>query len=110
MQPPGSDSVNVAVLARLFANTTNSYKYLFALALLDSLERRYGDTQELLRIPLRELGIGMLLNACFQKPESASEAEGHNSPIDRRRQTLQPDAGTLSFTNLSHRKAGIVTP
>lgn len=65
MQPPGSDSVNVAVLARLFANTTNSYKYLLTLALLDALERRYGDTQELLRIPLRELGIGMLVNAWF---------------------------------------------
>lgn len=32
VQPPESDNVNAAVLARLFANNTNSYKGLLNLA------------------------------------------------------------------------------
>lgn len=38
-QLPPSPHVDVRALSRLFSNTTNSYKYLFFLALLDSLER-----------------------------------------------------------------------
>ncbi|MGK7920426.1 MAG: hypothetical protein AB4080_10530 [Trichodesmium sp.] len=37
---PVSDKVDISALSRLFANTTNSYKYLFFISLLDILKRR----------------------------------------------------------------------
>ncbi|MGB3507946.1 MAG: helix-turn-helix transcriptional regulator [Microcoleaceae cyanobacterium] len=37
---PASDKVDVSALSRLFANTTNSYKYLFFISVLDILKRR----------------------------------------------------------------------
>lgn len=65
MLPP-SERVDVNVLTRLFANTTNSYKFLLMFAVLDHLEQSYGNPDdEPVRISHRELGIGMLLNAWF---------------------------------------------
>jgi len=37
--PPFSLDLDVAALSRLFSNTTNSYKFLFFLSLLDILKR-----------------------------------------------------------------------
>ena len=63
---PGSDKVDVSVLAGLFANTTNSYKYLLFLALLDELERRYSSQEPIdERIGHPDLAVGMLLNAWY---------------------------------------------
>ena len=41
MSLPPSSAVNVGVFSGLFSNTTNSYKYLFFLSLLDALEKKY---------------------------------------------------------------------
>ena len=66
MSLPASERVDVSVLAGLFANTTNSYKYLLFLALLDELERRYSSQEPAdERIGLRDLAVGMLLNAWY---------------------------------------------
>jgi len=37
--PPGADHLNIGALARLFRYTTNSYKFVFFIALLDLLQR-----------------------------------------------------------------------
>lgn len=58
---PESDRVSVATLAQLLGNTTNSYKYLFLLSLLDILKRRQFDV--LSPISFEELTIEMLANA-----------------------------------------------
>jgi transcriptional regulator with XRE-family HTH domain len=60
---PPSDRVNVAALVQLFSNTTNSYKYLFCLSLLDILKRRQFDI--LSPISFLELSIEMLANAWY---------------------------------------------
>lgn len=38
--PPASDDLNIAGLSRVFEDTTNSYKYIFFLSMLDVLKRR----------------------------------------------------------------------
>ncbi|BAZ03644.1 HNH endonuclease domain-containing protein [Calothrix sp. NIES-3974] len=60
---PQSERVNIGVLAQIFNNTTNSYKYLFFLSLLDILKRRYFDT--LSPISFEEIIIEMLANAWY---------------------------------------------
>jgi hypothetical protein len=46
MQLPDSAEVNAATLSRLFDNVTNSYKFLFFLALLESMERSQFRSEE----------------------------------------------------------------
>lgn len=60
---PPSQRVNVSVLSQIFNNTTNSYKYLFFLSLLDILKRRHFDT--LSPISFKEIIIEMLANAWY---------------------------------------------
>lgn len=60
---PASNQINVAALARLFDETTNSYKYLFFISLLDILRRRQFDV--LSPISFKELVIEMLANAWY---------------------------------------------
>lgn len=60
---PQSERVNVAILTQLFKKTTNSYKYLFFLSLLDILKRR--DFDVLSPISFGELVVEMLANAWF---------------------------------------------
>ena len=50
MTLPENDQLAVPTLAAVFADTTNSYKFYWLLAILDSL-REHGNA----RIPLREL-------------------------------------------------------
>jgi transcriptional regulator with XRE-family HTH domain len=60
---PTSEQVNVAALTRIFADTTNSYKYLFFLSLLDILNRRHFEV--LSPISFQEIIVEMLANAWF---------------------------------------------
>jgi transcriptional regulator with XRE-family HTH domain len=60
---PPSNEVNVAALARLFSDTTNSYKYLFFISLLDILQRRQFEV--LSSVSFQELIIEMLANAWY---------------------------------------------
>jgi len=60
---PQSDQVNVSVLCQFFDNTTNSYKYLFFLSLLDIIKRRQFDT--LSPITFKEVIVDMLANAWY---------------------------------------------
>lgn len=60
---PLTDSLDVHALSRLFDDTTNSYKYIFFLSLLDILSRRFFDTSK--PINLKELVIEMLVNAWY---------------------------------------------
>ncbi|MBX9252913.1 hypothetical protein H1Q63_02870 [Desmonostoc muscorum CCALA 125] len=60
---PQSGRVNVSVLSQIFNNTTNSYKYLFFLSLLDIIKRRHFDT--LSPISFEEIIVEMLANAWY---------------------------------------------
>ncbi|MBW4687973.1 MAG: hypothetical protein KME40_23455 [Komarekiella atlantica HA4396-MV6] len=60
---PLSDKVNVTVLVQIFNDTTNSYKYLYFLSLLDIVKRRNFDT--LSPISFREIIVEMLANAWY---------------------------------------------
>ncbi len=60
---PLSDKVNVTVLAQIFNNITNSYKYLYFLSILDILKRRNFDT--LSPITFQEIIVEMLANAWY---------------------------------------------
>jgi hypothetical protein len=62
-QLPASEEVNVAALARLFADTTNSYKYVFFISLLDILKRRNFDVSQ--PIAFQDLVVEMLANAWY---------------------------------------------
>jgi len=62
-QLPNSEYLNISALSRLFRNTTNSYKYLFFLAILDILARRRFDISD--SISFREIIIEMLANAWY---------------------------------------------
>jgi hypothetical protein len=59
---PQSD-LNIAGLSRIFKDTTNSYKYIFFLSILDTLKRRNFDASD--KIYFRELIIEMLANSWF---------------------------------------------
>ncbi|NET55682.1 MAG: hypothetical protein F6K47_05780 [Symploca sp. SIO2E6] len=60
---PKSDTVDVSILSRLFKKTTNSYKYLFFISILDILERR--QFESLSPISFKEIIIEMLANAWY---------------------------------------------
>ncbi|MDY7008360.1 MAG: HNH endonuclease domain-containing protein [Cyanobacteriota bacterium] len=60
---PVSDKVDVSALSRLFANTTNSYKYLFFISVLDILKRRQFEV--LSPISFTEIVIEILANAWY---------------------------------------------
>lgn len=62
-QLPESDQLNIGALTRLFADTTNSYKYLFFLSLLDILNRQHFEVP--LPISFQEIFVEMLANAWF---------------------------------------------
>jgi len=60
---PASEEVNIAALSRLFTDTTNSYKYIFFISILDILNRRKFDVSQ--PIFFEELIIEMLANAWY---------------------------------------------
>lgn len=60
---PPSGKVDVSVLSLIFDKTTNSYKYLFFLALLDILKRRHFDVFS--PISFEEIIVEMLANAWY---------------------------------------------
>lgn len=61
-QLPTSSQVNVSALSRLFTDTTNSYKYLFFLSLLDVLRRNHFTIES---VDFETLIVEMLANAWF---------------------------------------------
>ncbi|MBE9205890.1 hypothetical protein IQ244_05055 [Nostoc sp. LEGE 06077] len=60
---PNYDNLNISALTGLFDSTTNSYKYLYLLSLLDIIKRRKFDT--LSPISFREIIVEMLANAWY---------------------------------------------
>jgi len=60
---PKSDTVDISALSRLLKKTTNSYKYLFFISLLDILQRRQFNI--LSPISFKEIIIEMLANAWY---------------------------------------------
>jgi chromatin segregation and condensation protein Rec8/ScpA/Scc1 (kleisin family) len=60
---PVWDGLNIAALSRLFASTTNSYKYIFFISILDLIHRRKFDVSA--PISFRDLVIEMLTNAAL---------------------------------------------
>lgn len=60
---PASEEVNIAALSRLFVDTTNSYKFIFFISILDILKRRNFDVSQ--PITFEELVIEMLANAWY---------------------------------------------
>ena len=62
-QLPTSESLDISALSRLFDKTTNSYKYIFLLSLLDIINRRrFSPSQS---ISFQELIVEMLVNAWY---------------------------------------------
>lgn len=62
-QLPTSESLDISALSRMFDKTTNSYKYIFLLSLLDILNRRFfSDSQS---ITFSELIVEMLANSWY---------------------------------------------
>lgn len=62
-QLPESREVNIAGLSRLLSDTTNSYKYIFFLSILDLIKRK--KFSMLMHIQFRELVVEMLANAWY---------------------------------------------
>lgn len=60
---PGHEGLNIPALSGLFRTRRNSYKYLFFLALLDSV--READVDVTLEVDLDELAVGMLVVAWY---------------------------------------------
>lgn len=60
---PASEEVNIPALTRLFADTTNSYKYVFFISLLDILNRCRFDVSQ--PIAFQDLVVEMLANAWY---------------------------------------------
>jgi hypothetical protein len=60
---PFSEDLNIAALSRLFADKTNSYKFVFFISILDILKRRNFDVSE--PISFSELVIEMLANSWY---------------------------------------------
>jgi len=63
LQLPGSDGLNIGALARVFRHTTNSYKFVFFLAILDLLRRHRFDAERPYTYP--EITVEMLANVWF---------------------------------------------
>lgn len=60
---PLSETLNIVALSRIFRNTTNSYKFVFFISLLDILNRRRFDVQK--AISFYDLTVEMLANTWF---------------------------------------------
>jgi hypothetical protein len=60
---PQSEELDISALCRLFEDTTNSYKYVLFLSLLDILKRRLFDVS--LPIDIRKITIEMLANTWY---------------------------------------------
>ncbi|MDQ3012795.1 MAG: hypothetical protein M3X11_19070 [Acidobacteriota bacterium] len=60
---PYSPKLDIAALSRLFANTTNSYKYVFFISYLDILRRRDFSARE--PISFREMTVEMLATSWY---------------------------------------------
>ena len=60
---PNSDGLNISALSRLFESTTNSYKYLYFLSLLDILKRESFDIVS--PISFQDIIVEMLANAWY---------------------------------------------
>ena len=60
---PFSEDLDVSTFSRLLDNTTNSYKFIFLLSLLDLLSSRFFKTSS--PIPLKDIAIEMLVNAWY---------------------------------------------
>jgi len=60
---PVVEGLDIAAFSRLFAHTTNSYKYIFFFSLLDILKRQNFDAS--LSISLRDITIEMLANSWY---------------------------------------------
>lgn len=58
---PASEKLNIAALSRLFKSTTNSYKYLFFLSILEVLPQREVTAEGTVKIPMLELAAEMLV-------------------------------------------------
>ena len=68
MSLPPSSAVDVGLFSGLFSNTTNSYKYLFFLSLLDALEKKYRlELPATQQVGLRELAVGMFVHAWYPR-------------------------------------------
>ena len=59
---PESNQVNVSILARIFNDTTTSYKYLYFLSILDIIKRKQFNISS---ISFQEIIIEMLANAWY---------------------------------------------
>jgi hypothetical protein len=91
---PGSDEISVSTLARVFDDTTNSYKYLFFLALLDAIQRQVFDPSR--RIPIDELTIDMLVLAWYPHVYFRLSF-GKQDKIVRELEGLTPDVVAAKF-------------
>ena len=60
---PSSEQVDIATLAQLFNDTTNSYKYIFFLSLLELLRARNFDCKQ--PIALEEILVEMLVTCWY---------------------------------------------
>lgn len=58
---PDSNKLDIAALSRIFKNTTNSYKYLFFLAILETLQQKPWDKEQPVVIPIQDLTVEMAL-------------------------------------------------
>lgn len=95
---PPSEDVDVAALSGLFADTTNSYKYLFFLSLLDILRRRQFEV--LSSISFEEIVVEMLANAWY--PHTYFKLSfGTQDQIDKHLNSLNLEISEpiLSFTD-----------
>lgn len=100
---PTSERVNVSALAQLFDKTTNSYKYLFFLSLLDILKRRQFDV--LSPISFTELVVEMLANAWY--PHTYSRLSfGRQDKIAEKLDSLELEIAEpiLKFTDTDKRQ------
>lgn len=61
--PPSSDQVNAQILARIFDDVTNSYKFLFFLAILDQLEHNRFDYS--IALSIKDVVLEMLVLAWY---------------------------------------------
>ena len=83
---PLSNKVYITVLSQIFNNTTNSYKYLYFLSLLDIIKRRKFDT--LSSISFKEIIVEMLANAWYSHKYSRLSF-GTQDQIANKLDTLQ---------------------
>lgn len=60
---PPNENVDVSALARIFGRVTNSYKFLFFLALLEQLQKNHFDHE--IEIALSDIAIEMLVSAWY---------------------------------------------